>query len=179
MTWHLYWSHHISAFSAVNLPFTCFCYIACFLAFCEFWCHFLRTLCLNIYYEIFCFVLVWRGLKSIKLEKYFFLPTSNKFAIENNPLMQLLSIFHKKTKWKSENFSLSRLGSFSAIKKLWKEGEGKFILFVSLFLTIHINFQYKWKCHTSFFIVTFFYCFTNFFFSPAISLFFVSLIFDY
>ena len=40
--------------------------------------------------------------------------------------------------------SLSRLGSFSAIKKTVEGGRGvSSLLFLSLFLTIHINFQYK------------------------------------
>ena len=45
--------------------------------------------------EIFCFILTWRGLKSAKLEKMFFLPIYNKFVIQNNPPMQLGLIFHK------------------------------------------------------------------------------------
>ena len=122
------------------------------------------------------------GLKGVKIHKirkiYFFLPSSNKFAIQNNPLMQLLLIFHK-TNWKSKSNwkfqSLSRPRSFSAIKKTVEEGRGKFILLLSLFLTVHINFQYKLKYHTSLFIVTF-YLFSSIalliFFSSAISLFF-------
>ena len=42
-----YWSHHVSSFLAGNLAFTCFCrlqtlvlFCLCFLAFCEFQCHF-------------------------------------------------------------------------------------------------------------------------------------------
>ena len=101
-------------------------FFLCFSALCEFQCHFYKNtfFCLNIYYKIFYLILVWRGLKSIKLEKcFFFLPSSNKFAIQNNPLMQLLLIFHK-TNWKSENFRLSRPRSFSAIKKTVEEGRG-------------------------------------------------------
>ena len=101
-------------------------FFLCFSALCEFQCHFYKNtfFCLNIYYKIFYLILVWRGLKSIKLEKcFFFLPTSNKFAIQNNPLMQLPLTFHKPN-WKSENFRnfLSRLGIFSVIKKTM-EGE--------------------------------------------------------
>ena len=121
------------------------------------------------------FILVWRGFKSIKLKKCFFLPTFNKFLIQNNPLMQLLLIFHN-ANWKSQNFKvLSDLVFFQQLRKLWKEGKVKFILFWSLFLTIHINFQYKLKYHTILFIVTF-YLFSSIAllisFSSAISLFF-------
>ena len=121
------------------------------------------------------FILVWRGFKSIKLKKCFFLPTFNKFLIQNNPLMQLLLIFHN-ANWKSQNFKvLSDLVLFQQLRKLWKEGKVKFILFWSLFLTIHINFQYKLKYHTILFIVTF-YLFSSIAllisFSSAISLFF-------
>ena len=121
------------------------------------------------------FILVWRGFKSIKLKKCFFLPTFNKFLMQNNPLMQLLLIFHN-ANWKSQNFKvLSDLKLFQQLRELWKEGKVKFILFWSLFLTIHINFQYKLKYHTILFIVTF-YLFSSIAllisFSSAISLFF-------
>ena len=61
------------------------------------------------------------GLKGVKIHKirkiYFFLPSSNKFAIQNNPLMQLLLIFHK-TNWKSENFKvLADLAVFKEIRQ--------------------------------------------------------------
>ena len=124
----------------------------------------------------------WKGVKIHKIRKmFFFLPTSNKFAIQNNPLMQLLLIFHK-TNWKSENFKvLVDLTVFEQLRKLWKEGRGKFILFLSWILPVHINFQYKLKYHTSLFIATFF-LFSSIplliFLWSAISLFF-SLIFDY
>ena len=116
------------------------------------------------------------GLKGVKIHKirkiYFFLPSSNKFAIQNNPLMQLLLIFHK-TNWKSENFKVDLVVS-QQLKKLWKEGGCKFTLFFLLFLTVHINFQYKLKYDTFYpnFLFILFYCFTHFFFSYAISLFF-------
>ena len=75
----------------------------------------------------------------------FFLPKSNKLATQNNPLIQLLLIFHK-TNWKSENFkALVDLAVFQQLRKLWNEGGGKFILFLWLFLTVHINIQYKLK----------------------------------
>ena len=96
--------------------------------------------------------------------------------------MKLFLIVHK-TNWKSENFEvLVDLPVFEQLRKLWKERGGKFILFLSLFLTAHINFQYKLKYHASLFIVTF--CLFSsiallIFFSCAISLFFCSSIFDY
>ena len=102
-------------------------------------------------------------------------------SIQNNPLIQLLLVFHK-TNWKSENFKvLADLAVFQQLRKLWKEGGGKFILFLSLFLTANINLQHKLKYQTSLFIVTF-YLLSSIvlliFLSSAISLFF-SLIFDY
>ena len=112
---------------------------------------------------------------------FFFLSTSNKFAIQNNTIMQLLLIF-RKTNWKSDNFNfLVDLAVFQQLGKLWKEGGGKFVLFLSLFLTVHIYFECKLKYHTSLFIVTFWlfsFIALVIFFSSAISLFF-SLIFDY
>ena len=112
---------------------------------------------------------------------FFFLSTSNKFAIQNNAIMQLLLIF-RKTNWKSDNFNfLVDLAVFQQLGKLWKEGGGKFVLFLSLFLTVHIYFECKLKYHTSLFIVTFWlfsFIALVIFFSSAISLFF-SLIFDY
>ena len=62
-----------------------------------------------------------------------------------------------------------------------EEGGGKFILFLSLFLTVHINFQYKLKYHACLFIVTF-YLFSSialFNFSHLQFHCFFSLIFDY
>ena len=56
--------------------------------------------------------------------------------------------------WKLENH---RLSSFSTIKKRkqdWKWGGIKLVLFLSLFLSVHINFQYKLNSYKSFFIVT-------------------------
>ena len=44
---------------------------------------------------MFYFILVWRELKSIKLKYIYFLPTSNKFVMQNNPIMQLRLIFYK------------------------------------------------------------------------------------
>ena len=57
----------------------------------------LQTFVLTYVMGIFYFILVWRGLKSVKFKKnvFFFIPTSNKIAIQNSPLMQLRIIFHK------------------------------------------------------------------------------------
>ena len=69
---------------------------------------------------IFYFLLVWREIKSKKFKKYFLLPTFNKFAIQNNPLMQLHLIFHKtliKANRKSENLKvLVDLAAFQQLK---------------------------------------------------------------
>ena len=68
---------------------------------------------------MFYFILAWRGLKFIEI-KCFFLPTSNKSAIQNNPLMQLLLIFHKainKDILKVKKFQIHELSRFSAITK--------------------------------------------------------------
>ena len=85
--------------------------------------------------------------------------TSNKFAVQNNPLMQLRLIFYKavnKPKLEVLKFQSHRLGSFQAIKKIEtgvEEGGSKFVLFLSLFLSVHINFQYKLNSRKSLFIV--------------------------
>ena len=56
--------------------------------------------------------------------------------------MQLLLIFHK-INGKSDNFKVFvDLTVLQPLRELWKKGGGKFILFSSLFLTVHINFQY-------------------------------------
>ena len=110
--------------------------------------------CLNIYYRN---ILLYFGLelvKNHKIKKIFFPRTSNKSAIQNNPLMQLHLIFHKrlmKTNGKSENSKV--LAVFQQLRKLWKGGGGKFILFLSLFLFLQINFQYKLQPHTTLFII--------------------------
>ena len=60
----------------------------------------------NVYYGNTLFHIGLEGVKIIKIEKNFFLlPTSNKFAILNNSLMEV---------WK---FHSNRLSSFLAIKK--------------------------------------------------------------
>ena len=61
-----------------------------------------------------------------KIHNFFFPPTSNKFAVQNNRLMQLCLIFHKtliKANWKSENFKVIDVIVFQQLRKLWK-GEG-------------------------------------------------------
>ena len=99
------------------------------------------------------------GAKIHKIKNNFFLPASNKFAIQNNPLMQLGLIFRKtliKTNRKSEKFKMLDLLAFQQLRKLWKGGEGEFVLILSLLLSVHINFQYKLNPHTNLFIVIFY-----------------------
>ena len=63
-----------------------------------------------------------------------------------------------KNKLKAWKFQSDRLSSFLAIKKAVtavEGGVGKFVLFLSLFLSVHINLQYELSSHTSLFIVTF------------------------
>ena len=72
----------------------------------------------------------------MKLEKCFFQPICNKFAIQNNTLMHLT--FHN-TNSESENFNvLVDLAVFKQLRKLWREGANKFILYLSLFMAVHI-----------------------------------------
>ena len=85
---------------------------------------------------IFYFILVWTGLKFLKLKKMgFFLPITNVFAKQNNPLMELCLIKNKtlnKNELKVFKFQIHRFSSFSAFKKIVTEverGGGKFILF--------------------------------------------------
>ena len=92
--------------------------------------------------------------------------------------MQLLLIFHK-TNLKSENFKV--LLDLAVFQKLWRKGRGKFILCLSLFLTVHINFQYRFKWHTSLFIISFYLFFFLLLYSFSTHLqfdCFFSLIFD-
>ena len=102
-------------------------------------------------------------LEGVKIHKFFFknaffLSISNRFIIQINQPMQLGLIFHKTlNKLKVWKVHSHRLSSFSAIKKTeWKGGGGTFVLFLSLFLPVHLNFQYKLNCHTSIFIVIFY-----------------------
>ena len=97
---------------------------------------------------------------------FFFLHTSNKFAMQYNPLMELRLIFHKtllKRNWKTGHFKLIYLAVFQQLRKLYLELKGrggKFVLFLSLFLSVHINFQYKLNSHRSLFIETFYLFFS-------------------
>ena len=118
MWWDIfYWSHHISAFSTyftynllVCVRFqTLVLFLLYYSEYCEFQCLFYKnTFFLTFTIEISYFILLWSGLKPIKLKRYIsFLITSNELAIKNNPLMHLRLIFHKKVNknnWKSENF---------------------------------------------------------------------------
>ena len=89
-----------------------------------------------------------------------------------NPLMQLSLIFYKtvdKNELKIWTFQSHRLSSFSAIKKTVtgvEEGGGKFVLFLSLFLSVHVNFRYKFNSYISLLIIT-----VNLFFSIALLIF--------
>ena len=89
-------------------------------------------------------------LKTIKLKKMFFLPSSDKSVIKNDLGMQLHSIFHKivnRNKLKVRKYQ--RLASFSVIKKTVTGvgGGSKFFLSLSLSSSLHINFQYKLNSH--------------------------------
>ena len=78
--------------------------------------------------------------------------------------MQSHLIFHKtgnQNKLQVLTFQAHRLSSFSAIKQTVtgvEEGTGeggcKFFLFLPLFLSAHINSQYKLNSHKSIFIIT-------------------------
>ena len=126
--------------------------------------------------------MVWRELKSIQLKnKDVFLLTFNKLAIQNNPLMQLHQMFHKtvnKNKLKVSKFQSHRISSFSAIKRTVTGVEGggvKFVLFLSLILSVHINFQNKLNSDIFFYCncqFIFFYSYTLFFSSATSLLFF-------
>ena len=95
---------------------------------------------------MFYFLLVWWGLKSMKLiEIHSFLPTSIKFVIQNNPLMQLHWTFQKavnKINWKPKNFKFLGWAVFHQLRNWfleWKRRGGMFNLFLSLVLSVHIN----------------------------------------
>ena len=164
-----YWSHHILAFSAVNLAFNCFCWIAlsnfssffCFPAFREFQCHFYKsTFILTFIMGIFYFILICWGLKLIKLKKCFFSTHLQQICKQNNTLMQLRSIFCKtliKIIWKSHNFKIIDLVTFQQLRRLWKGGGRKFALYLPLLLSVHKNLQYELNSHTSLFIVIFYF----------------------
>ena len=70
----------------------------------------------NVYYGNTLFHFGLERVKIIKIEKnIFLLPTSNKFAIQNNSLMELRLISTEKvikTNWKSENFTVIGLVVF-------------------------------------------------------------------
>ena len=137
-----------------------------------------KHFCLNICYGniLLCFGLEW--LKSHQ----FLLPTFDKYAIKNNPIIQLCSIFPEKvhvnklTVW---TFQSHRLNSFSAIKKTvtGMEGAGEggekvssfysIIIFVcSSKFTISIEFSWKSFYHNCQFLS--FYCFNYFFSSESL-----------
>ena len=107
--------------------------------------------CLNVDYGNILLNFALKEVKIRKIKNIFFLPTSNRFAIQNNPLKELHLILHKtliKTNWKSENLNfLLNLAAFQQLRKLWK-GVG-------------IEIWYKFFYRNFLFI--FFYCFTHFF----------------
>ena len=131
--------------------FTCVWFYISSSVFCEFQCLFYKsTLVLIFIMGIFYFTLIWLKYNKIKS---FFPPTFNKFAIQNNPVMQLRLVFHKTgnknniKEWKLKSHWLS---SFSSIRKTEtgvEVGVGKFVLFLWSFLSVHINFQYKLNSH--------------------------------
>ena len=102
---------------------------------------------LNIYYEILYLILVWRELESIKLGKIFcYCPPPTNLEYKMIHSCNFLTFSQNKLKvWKFQ--SISRLGSFQQLRKLREEGGGKFILFLFLFLTVHISSKYKLKFH--------------------------------
>ena len=98
------------------------------------------------------------GFKIHKIKRKISLPISSKFAIQNNPLMQLRNFSQSvnKNKLKLWKFQSKRLSSFLEIKKIVERGGGQVLLFLSLFLSVHINFKKKLNSHTSLFILTFY-----------------------
>ena len=128
------------------------------------------------------------GLKYIKLKKCFSLPTSNKFAVKNNEIVELRLIFHKtinKNNLKVWKFQSHKLNNFSANKKTVTSVKGGGMgLFLSLFLSVHNKYSnINWILITVFlysydsFQFIFFYWFSDFL-SSGISLSF-SLIYLY
>ena len=80
---------------------------------CEFKCLFYNsTFVLTFIMGIIYFILAWRDLKTIKLQKRFFSSHLDKAAIQNNPLIKLHLTFHKtvnRKNWKSQNFRVMGL----------------------------------------------------------------------
>ena len=104
-------------------------FLLCFSAFREFQSPFYKnTFILTFIMETFYFIFVWRGLKSINFFKNaFFLPPSNKLAIENNLLMQEDFIWQEiwrttvhlfKVRW-NDHVAFSEL--FSSDTSLWNQ----------------------------------------------------------
>ena len=127
------------------------------------------------------------GLEVFKIYKifinFFFLTTSNKFAIQNNPFRQLCLIFHKTlNKLKVWKFRSHRLDIFQYLKKIVTgvEGERKFCFVFIIHFVCTLSFQYKLNYHTSLFYCNFlfiFFCCPTRFFSSAILLFLFSFFF--
>ena len=70
-------------------------FFLCFSAFSEFQCHFHKNTFFLTFIMKYLLHFRLKGVKIHKIRKKYFLQTSNKFAIQNNPLILLLLIFHK------------------------------------------------------------------------------------
>ena len=123
--------------------------------------------------------MVWRELNSIKFSKnvVFFLLTSNKFAIQNNPFIQLRLIFHKKlNKLKVWQFQTHKLSSFQQLRKLLLEWKFCFVFIINFVCTHKSPIEVELSCKSFYYNFLFILLLLYSFFSSAISLFF-SLIF--
>ena len=73
----------------------------------------------------------------------FFLPTSNKFPMQNDPLMQLRLIFHKafnKSNWKCENLKVIGLVVFQQLRNCNCRGRGEGeVRFVSIIILVYTH----------------------------------------
>ena len=131
-------------------------FFLCFLAFCEFQRSFYENTFVLTFFTNILLHLPLEGVKIHKIIKRWvsFLPTSNKFAIQINSLVQLRLNFHQivnKNKLKVWKFSI-----FSEINKtVTGAEEGKFFLLFLLFLPVHINLQYELNCRNGYFVAGF------------------------
>ena len=67
-------------------------FFLCFLAFCEFQCLFYKNTFVSTFFMgMFYFILIWKGLKTIRLKMILMFPAT----LKNNTPMQLRFIFHK------------------------------------------------------------------------------------
>ena len=102
--------------------------------------------------EILYFIL---ELKTIKMKKMVFWRFRQICNKKNIPLMQLRCWQLTETNSKSENFRVIGLVIFQQLRKLWLESKegSKFVLFLSLFSSVHINFRRKMNSHSLFIII--------------------------